>query len=74
MYTDDLNPRKKDQIMSFISRDNCPECHNTELNYDEHHCELYCKKCGLVLDGPPGYTAYNKIEYPFKYKYIIKPQ
>ena len=57
---------RKPGNIQLIQREKCPECQNTKLTYNEHQDETICRKCGLVLDGPPG------TEYPFSYKFIHK--
>lgn len=31
----------------------CPECNSHNFRYDNHHKELYCFNCGVVLIAPP---------------------
>jgi hypothetical protein len=48
----------------LINDNICPECEETEFRYDSKHDETYCIKCGLTLEGPPGYSGYIQIFYP----------
>ena len=45
----------------------CPECKNKKILKDEKHQEIYCSKCGLVLQGPQRYSGGKKIHYPYGY-------
>jgi ribosomal protein L32 len=39
------------------------ECGNTDFTEDFSRAETVCKKCGMVISGPPSYTSYRHISY-----------
>lgn len=45
--------------------DICDECGSRKLHIDYKMHEVACMSCGLVLTGPPSYSGYIKIVYPW---------
>ncbi len=43
----------------------CPECKGTSFDYNSKTDETSCRKCGLVLSGPPCYG----VNYPWHVSY-----
>jgi len=43
----------------------CPECNNADFEQDSIHAQTICRKCGLVIVGPPysdtTYQGFKKI-------------
>lgn len=51
------------------SDDKCPECEGLDYEYNDKHDETICKGCGLLLQGPPGYSKHIPIYYPWGHNY-----
>lgn len=32
----------------------CPQCKATDIGYDSHRAEIYCRNCGLIISSPTG--------------------
>jgi ribosomal protein L37AE/L43A len=52
-------------VNHYLPETQCPECHNKEFDIISNEDLTICKACGLVLKGPPCYSGYVKIIYPF---------
>ena len=52
-----------------IDDSSCPECNGKDFEYYSKHDETICKSCGLVLQGPPGYSGYIQLYYPWGHVY-----
>ncbi len=57
-------PNKRPKKETIKKEEVCPECGNSEFNYNPSKGELSCRKCGLIIkenliDNGPGWRAYD---------------
>lgn len=48
----------------------CPECYSRHIKSDDIHKEIYCGKCGLVIQAPYQYGIVFP-DFPFKTEEIF---
>jgi hypothetical protein len=58
-----------EEIPAPTNQNICPECEGIKFQHDFKRDETVCMACGLVVEGPPAYSAYVQIKYPFNYTF-----